>query len=371
MAANKDELVSIAHRHTIKKFELIESYVAEWAQKLLQNQYCEELVFIDCMCNSGVYKDENGDEVYGTPIRVARLLRDISGQFPTKKIVLFFNDLSSDKIDLLRSKIPADTDRFTIRTSVGDGNELLRMLSPWLPKAKGMHYLLLYDPYDASIDWDALQPFLNNWGEVIINHMVSDTIRAVGQAKKADAVGKYEKTYQASHDDLLLLGNDKKAYEQKLEQIIMSLRASHLRNYHIAAFPFFNSRNAMLYNLIHCTGHIEGFRLYKRVAWKTFGGKSSTKDTHGRQNQILLDFDCSGMLRTNSDENCYYVKDIAEYILNIFSGREDVLLADIWSALDAHSFFPSDGYRNEIKNELKQSYGAKIGRGTITFTGKK
>ena len=213
MAANKDELVSIAHRHTIKKFELIESYVAEWAQKLLQNQYCDELVFIDCMSNSGVYKDENGDEVYGTPIRVARLLRDISGQYPTKKVVLFFNDLSSEKIDLLRSKIPADTDRFTIKTSVGDGNELLRMLSPWLSKVKGMHYLLLYDPYDASIDWDALQPFLNNWGEVIINHMVSDTIRAVGPAKKADAVGKYEQTYQATQDDLLRLGNDKKAYD--------------------------------------------------------------------------------------------------------------------------------------------------------------
>ena len=54
-SSNNDKLISIAKPHTIKKFELIESYVETWAQKLLQNNWCEGIVFIDCMCNSGIY----------------------------------------------------------------------------------------------------------------------------------------------------------------------------------------------------------------------------------------------------------------------------------------------------------------------------
>ena len=43
-----------------KKFELIEAYVKEWAPKLLNYHKCNGIVFIDCMCNSGLYKDDNG-----------------------------------------------------------------------------------------------------------------------------------------------------------------------------------------------------------------------------------------------------------------------------------------------------------------------
>ena len=42
-----------------------------------------------------------------------------------------------------------------------------------------MHYLLFYDPYKAAINWAALAPYFFGWGEVIINHMDSDTRRAV------------------------------------------------------------------------------------------------------------------------------------------------------------------------------------------------
>ena len=47
-------------------------YVEAWAHKLLQNQYCSGLVFIDCMSNSGEYVDDDGKQVFGTPVRVAK-----------------------------------------------------------------------------------------------------------------------------------------------------------------------------------------------------------------------------------------------------------------------------------------------------------
>ena len=81
-------------------------------------------------------------------------------------------------------------------------------------------------------------------------------------------------------------GSDKKAYEKRIEDIIKALHRNRNYQYYIAAFPFFNEKNAIVYNLIHCTSNIKGFRLYKQSAWQTFGGKSSTKNTHGLENQL-------------------------------------------------------------------------------------
>lgn len=38
-------------------------------------------------------------------------------------------------------------------------------------------------------------PYFNHWGEVIINHMLWDSIRAAREAKSPEAVSKYESTY--------------------------------------------------------------------------------------------------------------------------------------------------------------------------------
>lgn len=122
-----------------------------------------------------------------------------------------------------------------------------------------------------------------------------------------------------------------------------------------------------MYNLIHCTGNIKGFKLYKQSAWQTFGGKSSTKNTHGNENQIMLDFEGNGFLKTMTDEFCYYIKDIAEYLQCCFDGQTNVAFDDLWAVLDEHPIFPSDGFRNDIKKELKQNYNAVVSRGKISF----
>ena len=47
--AKKKDLIDVAHPHTIRKFELIEEYIKSWAQKLMLNDRCNSIVFIDCM----------------------------------------------------------------------------------------------------------------------------------------------------------------------------------------------------------------------------------------------------------------------------------------------------------------------------------
>lgn len=197
--------------------------------------------------------------------------------------------------------------------------------------------------------------------------MVNDSIRAIRQVKTPKAMQKYEETYLSTFENLLPCGSDRIAYEKRVEQIIASLQSGAGRKYYIASFPFFNSRNSLLYDLVHCTCHEAGFKLYKATAWKTFGGKSSIKNTHGDENQFMIDF-TDQRVKTQCDECCYYVKDIVDYLQNKFAGKKDVPFAVIWADLDAHPVFPSDGYRAEIKKALKNDYGAKISRSAISFT---
>ena len=93
-------------------------------------------------------------------------------------------------------------------------------------------------------------------------------------------------------------------------------------------------------------------KLFKKVAWKTFGDKSSLKNTHGEEKQLTLDFDGNGLCSTTTDDECYYVKDIAKDIFEQFGSRGSVKLSEIYHYLDEHPVFPSEGYKNEIKREL-------------------
>jgi len=358
-----------AYPHSIKKFELIEAYVKEWSQKLLNNSKCDGIVFIDCMSNSGVYQDKEGKQVFGTPIRVANHLSDVMKTYPQKQAKLYFNDNSSDKVEELNKHLPPNTSNFTIITSILDGNKLLKEFEF---DSSNYCYLVVYDPYEASIDWLALMPFIQTWGDVIITHMVNDTIRAVPQVKKSSSKDKYEHTYLTDFQELSCLGSDRVAYEKKVLEIIRRLRgASSRRRYYIASFPFFNTKNTIVYELLLGTGSIEGFKAFKHLAWKTFGGKSSGKNTYGKEHQIMIDPDNETMLTTYTDENCYYPKDIAEYLHKLFNGQEDVPVKEVWAALDEHPVFPSYGFIPEVRECLKTTFGDKVTQKLISFTGKK
>lgn len=354
MARKGKDIISKASPHTIKKFELIEEYIKSWAQKLMLNDACNGLIFIDCMCNSGVYTDNNGLLVEGTPVRVSKALLDVAHTYTEKMVHIYLNDKEKSRVDELKKHIPQDERNYHVITSVGDANELLKIIGPQLYQTGHLHYFLLYDPYDASIDWEALLPFFRNWGEVMINHMVSDPVRAITSAKRKTTKEKYANTYLEDFEKLVPYGSDKTAYEARVEQIIRSLKGS--RRYFVAAFPFYNIHNSHMYNLVHCTSHRESFKLYKKSAWKVFGAQSSTKKS---PDSGQLRFDENGFITTETDESCFHVRDIAKYLQESFKGCKLIPLNEMWELLDDHPIFPSDGYRDEIKRELLTTYGAK------------
>lgn len=340
-----------AHPHSVKKFELIEAYVMAWAQKLINYQKCTGLIYIDCMCNSGYYRGDDNELIEGTPIRVLKVFQDVMGNHPDKQCWIYFSDLEAWKVDLLKNNLPPMPGNVHVETLVMDGNDLLRTIGNKLRPGLSVSYLMVYDPFEADIDWAAIMPFFRGWGEVILNHMVLDAVRAVKMAKRPETIEKYERTYLSKIEDLISMGSDKDLFEERIEEIIRVLRGS--RRYYIAAYPFFNSKNSIVYDLIHCTGHEEGFKLYKKTAWKTFGDRSSIKDRHGSENEFVIDpKTCE--ITTVTDTHCYNLNDLLKYVKGHFKGQENVSIDDIYALLDEHPVFPSDGYKPQIKKMLKE-----------------
>ncbi len=362
MSKHDNSIITYAAPHTIKKFELIEAYVDRWSRKILEFDKSKGVIYIDCMSNSGMYFDDNGNPIEGTAIRVAKKLNEIILKYPTKKAVLIFNDISKSRIDFLKKEIEKrDFTNIEVLFYNEDSSQFLNGLA--LDSWNDFNTLLIYDPYKAEIDWQAISRFLNVWGEVIINHMVSDTIRGASQAKKEEVKKRYEETYQKDIETIIEMGKDKKKLEKIIKEIIDRKTDKH---HYIASFPFFTRTNGLLYNLIFCSTHIAGLILYKEIVWKTFGDKSSLKNIRDDLNLPCLDFGPEFELNKITDEECYTVSDIAKYIYNKYKTNKTVSLSDIYDDLDKQPIFPSEGYKREIKTELTK-LNVKIMKSSISF----
>ena len=166
--------------HTIKKFELVSEYAKGWARKILGYSQSMGLIYIDCMCNCGKYYDNNGNIVDGTAIRVAQAINQINA-LHKKEAILFFNDFDKDKIHHLKSVIDTMNLNFVkVYYYNADANELLRMIAKL--DFSNHNTLLFYDPYQADIDWNALEPFFNIWGKlssIIWFQMLFEELRAL------------------------------------------------------------------------------------------------------------------------------------------------------------------------------------------------
>ena len=71
-----------------------------------------------------------------------------------------------------------------------------------------------------------------------------------------------------------------------------------------------NAYDKLIKNIIKQLGNLT--KLFKKTAWKTFGGKSSNQNTHGRENQLSL------FATPPENKQCYNVSDITDYIFDNF-----------------------------------------------------
>ncbi len=354
--------------HTIKKFELVSKYAEGWARKILGYGKSKGLVYIDCMCNCGKYYDSEGNVVEGTALRVAKYINAINEKHK-KNSILFFNDIDKEKIECLKSELETLNLRYVKYYCFNtDANALLRIISE--QDFDKHNTLLFYDPYNADIDWDALEPFYNMWGEVIINHMISDPIRGAKMAHKPDKIAKYERTYRQGIDEIIKISNqpnNREELEKRISSIINSCVYDE-KSYYIASFPFYIKTNQLVYNLIYFSWNRNGIVLFKRTAWDVFGGQSALKHRVASSvtGQLCLDFD-NGKIKEEAQRGVYTVYDIAKYVYEKYKGKGEVSFNDIYIVLEKHPIFPSDGYKNDLREILKESFGVKIKKASAVF----
>ena len=359
--------IDTAKPHTIKKFELIEEYVDGWARKLLGYDASKGVIFIDCMCNCGIYFDENKIQIDGTAIRVAKKLNEVNEKHK-KDVKLYFNDFSSEKVEVLKAELQKyELSNIQLEYSTGDANTYLKRFN--LCNFQNHNTLLFYDPYNAMVDWEAVDPFLNRWGEVIINHMVSDAPRAAKQAKKESEIKRYEALYRKKIDELIQIGNDKVALEEIIQDIIIEQTKDFPNKRYIASFPFYIRTNQLAYNLIHCSANAAGFNLFKKSAWKVFGGQSASKRTKGIKGQFVLDTGSGEAVVSGTAETdgVYTVYDMANYIFNRYNAKGEIPFDAIYEDLANHPIFPCEGYRKEMKEALSMRDGVTIKKSSIVF----
>lgn len=348
---NKDMTISdTVGFHTIQKSNLVSEYVKNWSYKLLGAPNCSKLVYIDCMCNNGLYYFKFNTEE-GTPIKVVRKLCEPANKYRDKEILVFFNDNDEEKINQLRkliseriSEIPPN---IKIEYSSIDASDFLKSKQKEVLKNRN-HSLLFYDPYKTVAKWDALKPYLNTWGEVIINHMTSDPSRGIKGAKIA--VQRYEEFYNDSIDNLKNYSIED--YHKKLlTQLKEMISVGNYPSY-ISWTSFFNEKESHVYDLIYVTKNLKGLVLYKRTSFKIANGQTNMKHNNQSIGQISLDL--GGETKFSYLTN-YTIDTIAKYLVDKYrkEGQLKVLISDVWKYLDLHPVFPSEGYKAEYKSALK------------------
>ncbi|HVI42255.1 MAG TPA: three-Cys-motif partner protein TcmP, partial [Anaerovoracaceae bacterium] len=250
-------VIGVAKPHSIKKFELIENYVDKWARTLLHYNKSDGIVFIDCMCNAGMYKDKNGRLIEGSAIRIIKKLDEINSHYH-KDVKVYFNDIDERKIEYLEKAIVGlNICNVDWKLNCQDANQFLKEFD--MAGMDQKHSLLFYDPYKAAIDWTAIDPFLKRWGEVIVNHMVSDSIRGIKTARKPEAINKYMQTYECEFELLYEKGTSK----QEFEKLIFNAMRKHTETFNgecfISTIPFYIKTNQLIYNLVFFTRNLKGF----------------------------------------------------------------------------------------------------------------
>lgn len=318
-------------------FELIVKYTENRANRHLSQSQCKTLVFADCMFQG--CRDNCASQNFG--LKIAQMLYSFSLQYPKKRILVFLRSNSKS----LSAKLPENTTNFTAYVSSEGEKEYLNDISSKISACRFVHTLLAYDPCGSPVDWDSILPFFNTWGDVIFNLTVPDAASFSSAADKPEFIKRMEAYIHTPFENIFPYGSDKQAYETQIDFITENMRLHRSEEYYVAAYPFFDKNEEVIYNPVLYTSDRRGFALFKSLAWQIFGEENQPECGHSR----------------------YCLTDIARFLQKRFDGLRGVSFDKAWNALSEHPVFPSEGFKGAIKNKLRTNCGTVIGRSVFHF----
>lgn len=379
------------HVGTKDKLDILENYITAWMMKILQANYngrtYSGVVFIDCMCSSGMYIDDDNQVVtLGTSIRAAkRFITNKKNRFNDKDFTLILNDIDHDSVLCQKCRIEGLNDHDLISSFYyeKDVSKFLTDETVFNHISKDNHVLLFYDPYAADIRWNEIKTFieeLNNRHirfDIILTHFhQNDTQRALYAGNRLTnplSILKYEQTYLLSIDELYDALDKLDSVEKSLwfrDRIIhiMSNQLG-LNINQIAYAPIFNSMNKDVYDIVCYSKSMKGKLLFKQVMFDN--NKEDKKTQNGYQVKALFDFDDEETnylqdRKEHSEKYIYYSLDhYARTIAKKFNKKNYVTFQELKNYLDNHPYINFENTKIELYNLLKKNHNVIISTGKI------
>ena len=273
IARENDKYLDEAKLHTQYKIKYIKDYVRRWLNVAV-NYKQRNIVFIDSMCNAGIYK--NG--IKGTCIEVVELFIEYARENENKQFYIFLNDYNKDRVKILKELISQYGIPSNLKISIAD-KDVVNYLSLLIEKNifNNSCFTLLYtDPYNFGIPnlLTTIKAFIDKYYcELLFNYFSSDVTR---NKKNTSAKNKMSTIKNELSSVITDINIDDDENKEILNKLINTYKNTKNIKYSFA-YRFNNTNNAELYYIIFFTPNKRGLELIKESIWKVFNGEESFK----------------------------------------------------------------------------------------------
>ena len=281
-----------AKLHTQYKIKYIKDYVRRWLNVAV-NYRQKNIVFIDSMCNAGIYK--NG--IKGTCIEIIELFIEYAKENQSKQFYVFLNDYDKDKIRVLNELISNYNMPNNLKINIKD-KDVVEYLSLLIEKntfSNSCFTLLYTDPYNFGIPnlLTTIKTFIDKfYCELLFNYFSSDVTRNKNNISAKNKMSKIKNELSSVITDINI---DDDKNKEILNKLICTYKNTKNIKYSFA-YRFNNTNNAELYYIIFFTPNKRGLELIKESIWEVFNGEESFKKQIDIDKSQLKLFDTDELL---------------------------------------------------------------------------
>lgn len=316
---NNDKHLDEAKLHTQYKIKYIKNYVKRWLNVAV-NCSQRNIVFIDSMCNAGVYKND----IKGTCIEVVELFIRYAKENNNKQFYIFLNDYDENRIKILNEILNSYDKPNNLKISVKN-KEVVEYLNLLIDKNvfTGSCFTLLYtDPYNFGITnlLSTIKNFIDKYYcELLFNFFSSDIRRNRNNISAQDKMSKIKNELSSVITNINVVEDENK---EILDKLINTYKNTKNIKYSFA-YRFNNTNNAELYYIIFFTPNRRGLELIKETIWEVFNGEESFKKQ--------IDIDKNQLKLFNTDDLLIntYSRPMRESIINLAKEKRELSYDDI------------------------------------------
>lgn len=345
ISKENEKYLDEAKLHTQYKIKYIKDYVRRWLNVAV-NYRQNNIVFIDSMCNAGIYK--NG--IKGTCIEVIELFIEYAKENQSKQFYVFLNDYDKDKIRVLNELISNYNMPNNLKINIKD-KDVVEYLSLLIEKntfSNSCFTLLYTDPYNFGIPnlLTTIKTFIDKfYCELLFNYFSSDVTRNKNNTSAKNKMSKIKNELSSVITDINIDGDKNK---EILNKLISTYKNTKNIKYSFA-YRFNNTNNAELYYIIFFTPNKRGLELIKESIWEVFNGEESFKKQIDIEKSQLKLFDTDDLLIST------YSGPMKESIIKLALDKRELSYDDIETYVLENSLLKDSHIIKPIINPLLET----------------